>query len=236
LRNGLLGLPIHLGGTDAARNTKHTMKQIPITSQAITSKEFRMAVEANPGWASMLTQPVEITDFCDMTGSLITHLSPLLHFTGRDEDGTCARFWECKSLKVAEGTFHGCVLFCNSGIEKIGELNVTQPQDNGDAAWFYSCASLKVAEGTFPGFVEFGGSGVEKIGNLVITRPNTKGEAASFACCFSLKVAEGTYPGTVDFRYAALERSEDFHIILPSGEEIVTEYTGCQKIEALTLW
>ena len=113
---------------------------------------------------------------------------------------------------------------------------ITDTSAGGDAASFYQCADLKVAEGTFPGFIEFGGSGVEKIGNLVITRPNTRGEAASFACCFSLKVAEGTYPGTVDFRYAALERSEDFHIILPSGEEIVTEYTGCKKIEALTLW
>ena len=212
------------------------MKQKPITQLAINSNEFRMAVEADPAWASMLIHPVEITDFCDMTGSFITHLSPLLHFTGRDEDGICARFWECKSLKVAEGTFHGMVYFCDSGVQKIGDLKITDTSAGGDAASFYQCADLKVAEGTFPGFIEFGGSGVEKIGNLVITRPNTRGEAASFACCFSLKVAEGTYPGTVDFRYAALERSEDFHIILPSGEEIVTEYTGCKKIEALTLW
>ena len=203
---------------------------------AITSNDFRMAVDADPAWASKLTQAVEITDFCDMTGSAITHLSPLLQFMGRDGNGLCARFWDCKSLRVAEGTFHGCVYFCDSGIEKICALNITQPQNNGNAASFYNCTSLKIAEGTFPGFVEFGGSGVEKIGNLVITRPNGDGHAASFACCIALKVAEGTYPGTVDFRYAALERSENFHIIPAPGEEVVTEYTGCRKIEALTLW
>ena len=232
----MLDMPINLGGSDAARNTKHTMKQKPITQQAITSKQFRMAVETDPAWASKLTEPVEITDFCDMTGSAITHLSPLLHFKGRDEDGLCARFWDCNSLKVAEGTFHGSVFFCDSGVQKIGDLNITQPQNNGNASSFYNCTSLKIAEGTFPGFVEFGGSGVEKIGNLVITLPNGIGHAASFACCYALKVAEGTFPGKVDFSYSGLEKIGDFHIVLPSGDEILADFSSCEKIQGLTYW
>jgi hypothetical protein len=204
--------------------------------RAISSNEFRKAVEADPAWASKLTEPVEVTDFCDMTGSSITHLSPLLHFTGRDENGICARFWDCNSLKVAEGTFHGMVYFCDSGVQRIGDLKITDTSADGGAASFYQCAHLKVAEGTFPGFVEFGGSGVEKIGNLVIARWNGSGYAASFTCCFALKVAEGTFPGKVDFRYAGLEKIGDFHIVLAGGGEIMQDFSGCEKIEGLTYW
>lgn len=201
-----------------------------------TSGQLKRAIETDPSWAAKLTEPMEITDYCDMAESPNTHLSPLLHFTGRDPSGNCADFSQCIGLKVAEGSFAGFVDFSGSGIGKIGNLNITQPQQNGNAASFYQCADLKIAEGTFPGFVEFGGSGVGKIGNLAITRPNNSGNAASFSCCFSLKVAEGTYPGRVDFRYAGLERSEDFHVILASGEEIATEYSGRKKIEGVTLW
>jgi hypothetical protein len=53
----------------------------------ITSDDFRKAVELDPSWASKLTEPVEITNYCDMARSNITHLSPLLYFTGVDQDG-----------------------------------------------------------------------------------------------------------------------------------------------------
>jgi hypothetical protein len=142
----------------------------------ITAEQFQQDVELDPAWASKLTEPVEITEFCELIDSDITHLSPLLHFTGRNYWGDGASFWGCKSLKVAEGTFQGCVNFSESGIEKIGNLTITKPKNDGDAAYFFRCKSLKVAEGTFPGYVGFAESGIEKIGNLAITSPNNDGE------------------------------------------------------------
>lgn len=142
----------------------------------ITAEQFDAFVEADRAWATKLTEPVEITGFCDMTQSNITHLSPLLHFTGRNEWGSTASFFKCKSLKVAEGTFDGWVNFSESGIEKIGNLSITQPCDEGAAASFQQCKSLKIAEGTFPGFVDFGWSGIETIGDLCITKYDNDGE------------------------------------------------------------
>lgn len=88
----------------------------------ITSSQFKQAIELDPAWASKLEEPVEITDFCDMRGSDITHLSPLLQFGSRDTTGNSATFSGCKSLKTAEGKFAGYADFSDSGIEKIGDL------------------------------------------------------------------------------------------------------------------
>ena len=57
-----------------------------------------------------------------MFKSPISHLSPYLHFTGRDENGKCANFVMCENLSVAEGVFGGEVDFSYSSIAKIGNL------------------------------------------------------------------------------------------------------------------
>ncbi|MBE2180297.1 MAG: hypothetical protein IAE97_07480 [Chthoniobacterales bacterium] len=141
----------------------------------LTAEEFKALIEEDPSWASKLTEPVEITTYCGMAGSKITHLNPLLHFTGRNEYDSAAGFWGCKNLKVATGTFHGWVCFVESGIERIENLTVTKTDCDGEAASFRGCENLKVATGTYPGFVSFAESGIERIENLTVTAPEAGG-------------------------------------------------------------
>jgi hypothetical protein len=90
--------------------------------RTLTAEQFEKAVELDPAWASKLTEPYgvkggEITDYINLTGSPITHLSPLLHF---DASRTSLR--NCKGLKIAEGNFGGPVDFEGSGIEETKGL------------------------------------------------------------------------------------------------------------------
>jgi hypothetical protein len=91
--------------------------------KTMTSDEFKRAVTEDPAWASKLTEPVEITGACNMTGTYITHLSPLLHFAERS-------WWlKCRKLKVAEGNFRQHPDFSGSGIRKVGEMTFTPALD-----------------------------------------------------------------------------------------------------------
>ena len=58
----------------------------------ITAKKFKAAIKSDPAWALTLTEPVEITGYCNMGGSEISHLSPLLHFAGSNAKGDAASF------------------------------------------------------------------------------------------------------------------------------------------------
>jgi len=149
----------------------------------IIARQFRRVVNSYPAWARHLTESVEITDYCYMAGSGITHLSPFLYFVGLDKSGQTACFTNCYHLKVAEGNFAGYVDFSESGVEKIGDLHITAPDKNGIAALFDDCENLKVAEGTFPGCVSFIESGITRVGELTITQPNTNGIKAYFRGC-----------------------------------------------------
>ena len=75
----------------------------------ITAKEFKQSIKLDPAWALTLTEPVEITGYCNMAGSKISHLSPHLYFAGCDKGGKAACFDYCENLKVAEGKFDGYV-------------------------------------------------------------------------------------------------------------------------------
>lgn len=157
---------------------KKIIIEIPYTSaharllmHRITSAQFRDAVKLDPAWASKRTEPVEITDFCNMMGSRITHLSPLLNFTGRNKYGDSASFYNCRHLKIAEGKFSGSVSFSRSEIQKIGNLTCGR-SNYGNSAYFYKCKFLKVAEGEFPGFVSFYGSGIQEIKDFSCEKNN----------------------------------------------------------------
>ena len=149
----------------------------------INAREFKAAVKLDPAWATTLTEPMEITGYCNMDASAISHLSPLLHFRGRNAKGDAASFIYCKNLKVAEGTFNGYACFLESGVEKIGNLEITAPNKKGAAACFCRCKALTVAEGTFPGSVCFPESGITRVGKLNINAPNKKGIKADFSGC-----------------------------------------------------
>ena len=199
----------------------------------ITSEQFKQAVELDPAWASKLTEPVEITDYCDMKESKITHLSPLLHFTGRDESGHVADFWGCGDLKVAEGNYSGLVWFSSSGVEQIGDLVVTHPDEKGVAAGFLECEFLRVARGSYAGYVTFARSGIQRIEreNLRISQANTSGWAADFTGCCFLRVAEGDFPGRVSFVNSLIDRIENLNVSLPDSEGNACSFEYCSKLK-----
>lgn len=178
----------------------------------ITSDQFKEAVKMDPAWASKLTEPVEITGWCDMSNSKITHLSPLLRFKPNADElkngGEVAiAFDNCRHLKKIEGTFYDEVSFIDCGAEEIGELEVHAGPD-GMTAHFNGCTNLKVARGTFHGGVTFSHTGVEKIDteNLHVTRPDADGVAVKFSYCKKLKVLEGDYPGSVHAFESGIEK------------------------------
>lgn len=199
---------------------------VPSTMKQITARKFKAAVKLDPAWALTLTEPVEITDYCNMTGSKISHLSQMLHFAGGNKEGDAASFACCHHLKVAEGTFNGFVNFSESGVEKIGNLQITAPNKKG-AASFSCCKNLKVAEGTFPGCVCFKESGITRIGELNITAPSAYGFAADFFCCKSLELAEGTFPGLVDFALSGIKKIGELTITQPHMNGIKAIFFGC---------
>jgi len=177
---------------------------------------------------------VEITGFCDMEGSKITHLSPLLHFTGRDEQGRTANFFHCEALTVAEGNFIGFVGFVSCSIQRIGKLTITAPSHGGMAAHFNDCKFLEVAEGVFPGYVRFNKCGIVKIGELT-TEVNKAGAAASFRACEKLKVAEGTFPGHVDFSGSGIEEIGDLKFAGTNPKKKTADFRGCRRLRKIPI-
>lgn len=198
----------------------------------ITSAEFRAAVELDPAWASKLTKPTGITGFCDMGKSNITHLSPLLHFLGKNEWGNSTYFCNCRFLEIAEGNFEGLADFHGSNIKKIGALTCGVDR-HGNSASFYGCESLKVAEGTYPGFVNFNYTKIKKIGNLSCGK-NSIGNSAFFWECRSLKVAEGKFTGFVDFSDSRIEKIGDLSCG-KNQEGIRFDVTDCSRLKKIPI-
>lgn len=199
--------------------------------EKLTAAQFKKLVKTDPAWASKLTGPVEITTYCNMTGSGITHLSPFLTFRGQILDGTAASFAGCKDLQVAEGCFDGCVNFSGSGIRKIGNLVIFQPGFHGIAANFFRCLSLTEARGTYPGAAIFAESGISRIGDLTITLPLGNGVAAQFDGCEHLRVAEGSFPGSVDFSNSGVERIGDLKITCSDNDGLAVLFEHCANLK-----
>ena len=150
---------------DKIKNILFQKKEIPTK---MTGSEFEKVIEKNPSWCLRLTAPLEITTYAHLINSKITHLSPLITFSGGDK-GWAANFSKCKNLKVATGKFEGIVNFENSGVEKIENLTVDANITSKGVASFRYCKNLKVASGTYSGHVNFSDTGVETIKDLIIT-------------------------------------------------------------------
>jgi hypothetical protein len=116
----------------------------------ITANEFYAMIQKNPSVFEHWDTPLEITEYTDCGASPITHLSKHLLFSGKKESGNAASFRGCPNLKIATGTFHGCVWFSGARIETIENLHVTQKNEEEKAVSFYNCKYLKVATGTNP--------------------------------------------------------------------------------------
>ena len=149
----------------------------------ITGEKFVKLINKNPSWCKNLKEKIEITTYAGLDSSNITHLSPLITFSGRDQDGWAASFINVKTLKIATGTFLGFVNFAGTGIEEIKNLIVRETQKKGSAANFFNCRNLKVATGNFEGFVNFNNSGVETIKDLNIKNLEGDREKARFNNC-----------------------------------------------------
>ena len=149
----------------------------------ITGWEFVRLINKNPSWCKDLKEPLEITTYADLHKSTITHLSPLLTFSGEDKDGWVASFWGCKNLEIATGTFKRFVYFGDAAIKQIKDLNITGRTNNGYSALFNNCPRLKVATGTYEGAVNFQETGIVTIKDLVIKNTDQTGLKAKFGEC-----------------------------------------------------
>ena len=163
----------------------------------ITSDEFIERTLDDPTWCSKLSEPTEVIEPIVMYEFPITALSPLLTFTGKDRNGDVASFTDCPKLIIAEGIFHGQVDFTSAGIEKIGDLKITQTNKSGQAACFRWCKYLEIAEGNYPGFVDFEGTGIKETKNLSVTGKNVAGYAVTFTDCCNLTKIRGSFLGEI---------------------------------------
>ena len=89
----------------------------------ITGEEFVENIKKDPSWCLSVKEPIEITTYVQIVAGQITHLSPLLTFSG-NKHGLAADFGNCEGLKVATGNFKGSVYFQYSGITTIKDLNI----------------------------------------------------------------------------------------------------------------
>ena len=103
----------------------------------MTGEEFKALIEKDPSWCKNLKEPLEITTFANLEQTEITHLSPLITFSGEDKYGWTASFHRCRQLEVATGTFKGFVQFSYTSVKTIESLNTLIPQ--GLTAAFYDC-------------------------------------------------------------------------------------------------
>lgn len=197
----------------------------------LTAAAFCACVRKNSSWCDELTSALEITEFCDLSGTGIKCLSRFLIFSGRDrESGRVADFSNCPRLDSAQAVFHGGVDFSGSGISSIANFVVTQPDKDGRAAQFERTKNLRVAEGIFCGSVNFTDSAVSKIGRLIVARPNKIGDAARFSRCANLAVAEGAYPGFVSFSDSSVSEIGCLVITQPGPDDEEVEFDGCEGL------
>jgi hypothetical protein len=167
-------------------------KAVKSHPKIITAQEFLEMIAENPSVFEHWNTPLEITGVVNCIRSNITHLSPSLTFSGFNKDGNTAYFTHCPNLKVATGTFHGCVYFSNSSIEKIENLKIKNANYGDTAASFEDCKTLQIATGSYPSYVNFSGSGIQSIQNLSIQKPDQiSKEFATFFNCPNLKTLEG---------------------------------------------
>jgi hypothetical protein len=158
----------------------------------INRDTFYDMITENPSVFKDWNTPLEITEFVDCCRDLkLTHLSPYLTFSGKNEDGVSADFSHCPKLKIATGTFHGTVWFNESAIETIENLEVKGTDDNGVSGYFWYCDQLKTASGKYEGCADFSESAIESIQNLHIETTNSEGYHVDFSNCKNLKRLDG---------------------------------------------
>jgi len=172
----------------------------------MTGEEFEELINKDPSWCLNLKENLEVTTYANLVYSKITHLSPLITFSGRDKFGWSADFERCKNLEVATGTFEGAVSFSDSNIQKIENIKVNAHSENGYSATFLLC-NLKVATGTFSGFVQFSDTGIETIKDLIIRDSDLDNEKARFFHCPIQYVPEEYRSKQFKFNLGVVENS-----------------------------
>lgn len=199
----------------------------------ITAQEFEDRTKIDPNWCAEITEPIEVTDYLHMRNSNIKSLSPLLTFTGRDTEGQVADFRDCKDLVIAQGKFHGFVSFTDSGIKKIQDLEVIQPDLEGKAASFMGCEHLKIATGKYNGYVCFAHSEIEKLENLIITQTDPHGDCLSCDHCEHLTEVKGTFPGYVDLTNSNVQETKGLVITGTGEQNYSVNFTGCKNLKII---
>lgn len=202
------------------------------TPYFIKTEDLKDVLESDPYWLAKASakEPIVVTDYCDLSLSGIAALSPHVEFRGRNDAGRCAEFLACEQLKVAEGIFHGMVDFTQSGVERIGELTILQPDNTGNAARFRECLELKEARGNYPGFVNFGRSGIVKITDLKVMSQNQWRMSADFSECMNLKVARGYFDGPVSFKKSGIQEVKDIVVPYVGKDPAKIDLDDCNQL------
>lgn len=174
--------------------------------RSINAKQFKQFVNDDPAWASKLKGPVEIRTYANMDNSGITHLSPFLLFSGRDNEGNVASFRGCGKLEKAEGNFDGFVDFGVS-YEEL-EVNLEAEGGNQDSLKDIETNGNELDDKPeeIIDLPHANSVGIKEIGDLNILRPNDKGYAVDFSGCIHLNTYSGKYPGHVDIGHNDLLR------------------------------
>jgi len=182
--------------------------------RSISAKQFKEFVNDDPAWANKLKGPVEIRTYANMDNSGITHLSPFLLFSGRDNEGNVASFKGCSKLKKAEGNFDGFVDF-GVNYDEI-ELNLEAQGGNQDNIDILDDNTVepKTPQNTPQNeekedLIDIPYAcpvGLKEIGDFKILRPNNKGNAVDFTGAIELKVYRGSYPGHINIGHNDLLR------------------------------
>jgi hypothetical protein len=226
-------------------------KKMVITKKPVQLKaaDIIKAISYDPAWALSVKTPVEIIDFVNLENSKITHLSELISFKGKNNQGFCASFKNCKNLKVPLGTFFGGVNFTESGIETLPNdpknFSILGKTRVGLSADFSRCKSLELATGVFPGAVRFCESSITDICNLEVKgsidpnlltpvgAPRTKLNifCASFFNCEHLLYASGTFHGLADFSGSGVNKiDQDLKILRPNELGEAAKFDYCKDL------
>jgi hypothetical protein len=201
---------------------------------SITAEELVKITNKTPDWLDKLTEPLEVEGYADFNRNHITHLSPLVSFKGKRDNGDVACFGGC-DIEIATGTFHGFVNFRGSSVEKIKEIKITTPNHKGEAADFGDCHRLDIATGTYPGSVDFSFSSISKIEELTVTNPNDEGVAACFdGCDHLLHLEGGTYNGCIGAQFTNVKTIKNLNIIKGDNKNFALMLNGSVSIEEIS--
>jgi hypothetical protein len=117
------------------------LKEIKRIHSKINATTFYTLILHNPSIFKDWKTPLEITEYVEVFHSDITHLNPLLHFTGVNVK-TSACFIGCHKLKTLTGNFNYAVSIESESLTTIKDLHIKNPGAFGIYLQVWECHNL----------------------------------------------------------------------------------------------